>query len=93
MQCFPVLPSTWKKGTSERVGQVTFMTWAPYSARVRPMAGPAMMRHSSRTRMPDRGWGFEEGIPEAVCGGKGAGGELSLSLVSSTGGFERSVLP
>ena len=68
------------------------MTWAPYSARVRPMAGPAMMRQSSRTRIPERIWGliWGDGNRGDV---KGVGGELSSSRVSFQGGVFMRVRP
>ena len=31
---------------------MTFRTLAPYSAKIRPIVGPAMIRHSSRTLIP-----------------------------------------
>lgn len=70
------------------------MTCAPYSASVRPIAGPAIMRQSSRTRIPERTWGLEVGVTGGWLGGRGVRGEVSeASLVSSHGGFERSFLP
>ena len=75
--CFPVFPSTWKKGTSERWGEVTLITCAPYSASVRPMAGPAMMRQSSRTRMPDSICGLELGVTGSGAERNETGGDES----------------
>lgn len=75
-----MLPSTWKKGTSLRPGPVILRTSAPYSARMRPITGPAMMRQSSRTLMPERmrpsvglgrGWrGVEDSRLSTVQGGR-----------------------
>jgi hypothetical protein len=60
--CLPRFTSIWKKGTSLRLGEVTLMTWAPYSAKPLPIEGPAIIRHSSRTLMPARICGLD------VCG-------------------------
>lgn len=50
-----MLPSTWKNGTSLRFGLVILSTVAPYSARIRAIVGPAIMRHISKTLIPDKG--------------------------------------
>ncbi len=57
------------------------------------MAGPAMMRHSSRTRIPARTCGFDPGVGGLVEAGNGAGGEESSILVTSHGGIESTFLP
>lgn len=53
---------------------MTLSTVAPYSARIREIVGPAMMRHSSRTLMPSRTRGLDN-----VGAGKGTGGEVFSS--------------
>jgi hypothetical protein len=70
------------------------MTCAPYSASVRPIAGPAMIRQSSRTRIPDRTWGLVVGIIGGAGRGRGVRGEVSEgNFVSSHGGIERRFRP
>lgn len=86
-----MLPSTWKKGTSGRFGDVIFRTEAPYSARVRPIAGPAIIRQSSRTRMPLRIWGRLVVWDDVRA--KGAGGELDSRFLIVHGGSFRSAFP
>lgn len=88
-----MLTSTWKKGTSGRLGEVTFKTEAPYSASVRPMEGPAMMRQSSRTRMPESGCSelFKEEHEFVEL--KEVSGDTSSSWVSVHGGMERRDFP
>lgn len=63
-------PSTWKNGTSLRLGDVILRTSAPYSARMRVTVGPAMILQSSKTLIPCRICGFEFGF----IGGNGIGG-------------------
>jgi hypothetical protein len=55
------------------------------------MAGPAMMRQSSRTRMPVKicGLPFEAVDEEQDMGRKGAGGEACSRGVTVHGGRER----
>jgi hypothetical protein len=79
--CLLMFPSTWKKGTSLSPGPVTLSTSAPYSPRIRPIVGPAMMRHNSRTLIPSRILGVF-----VVGGGNDIGGELSSSCVTAQSG-------
>lgn len=69
------------------------MTEAPYSASVRPIAGPAIMRQSSRTRMPARTWGLVIAPDGLMLSGNGAGGEASWRGLISNGGSLSSVRP
>lgn len=68
------------------------MTCAPYSASVRPIAGPAIIRHISRTRIPVRICGLDVEDTEAKAG-NGTGGDSSCSRFSSHGGVDRRVRP
>lgn len=86
-----MFPSTWKKGTSERKGEDIFKTVAPYSASVLPIAGPAMILQSSRTRIPLRIWGGL--LAWSAVEVKGAGGEMDSSGFSVHGGSFRSAFP
>jgi hypothetical protein len=69
------------------------MTEAPYSASVRPIEGPAMMRHSSRTRTPERGCDVWFEVQPKFIGVKGAGGDTSSRELTVHGGNERRTLP
>lgn len=83
-----MLPSTWKNGTSDRLGLVIFSTSAPYSARMRVTVGPAMMRHISRTLMPSRIF-----LLPLRLAGKEVGGRVPGSWVTFHGGSWMFSLP
>ena len=76
-----MFPSTWKNGTSERLGLVIFRTSAPYSDRMRVTVGPAMMRHSSKTLIPSRMF-----LLPVRLAGNGVGGRLPLRRDTFHGG-------
>lgn len=84
-----MLPSTWKKGTSLRLGLVIFSTSAPYSARMRVMMGPAMMRQSSRTLMPSSTFTGSSLVAKF----RGQGGVSFSRLVTDQGGNFMLVMP
>jgi hypothetical protein len=69
------------------------MTEAPYSASVRPIEGPAMMRQSSRTRIPDRGCEVLFKVQRKFVGVKGAGGDRASRELTVHGGKERRAFP
>ena len=85
--CLPMLPSTWKKGTSERLGLVIFKTSAPYSARIRVIVGPAMIRHISSTLTPLRIFLLSLGAFGNGVGGRLPGRRLTFHAGSWTLSF------
>lgn len=63
-----------------------FKTSAPYSPRILVMVGPAIIRHNSRTLIPER----MRLSPEL---GSGVGGVMFSRLVTSQGGRDRFTFP
>lgn len=83
----PMLPSSWKKGTSLRCGQLILSTSAPYSARIRPMVGAAMMRLTSSTLIPASGR-LCAASPVGFMGRRKGAGGVVVSMASTLQGGE-----